>query len=655
MVAHPIVLGLNSGHDASAALAIDGKIRAAISEERLTRHKHQTGFPINAIHYCLEAGGLDPSAQIDCIVMDQPPPGDDERFIANAIPCSYDSKLIVNPSHHFLHACYARAASGLTPSAILIVDGSGYSYGEYLRRNSMMIGPLPEYEEACEALTMYYFDEQGNVSIIGKQWGMWSEMSRKRLRFPSLGHMYSLAAQHIFGSWVHAGKVMGLAPYGNSKALDFDIVKLTETGVEIDVDWILNIPLIPENVLLEENPLARNLSAKVQAELEKAMFHLVNILKSRTGCKSLCLSGGVALNSVCNGRIAREGPFDNVFITPAAHDSGVAIGAAAMGYKELTGEFPRFDARLECFGRHYAESEALNALSQFGGLHYEKEADPAVRAAQDLSEGLTIGWFEGASEFGPRALGHRSILADARNSGIKDYLNSKVKFRESFRPYAAVVLEHRCAEWFDFNGVSPHMLLVMRVPESRRRIIPGVVHIDGTCRVQTVGTDYPGAIHRLLEHFERLTGVPLVLNTSFNMRGEPICETPYDALRCFMSSGLDVLYLENRRVTKWPNLKESDGFELCIPVLQDGCSLTRSRQSRDGKWQVINYIVSSYGTRRFSIDQASADLLESIDGQRTVAEIIRMQPHPSMSNRIIEELCNFRDNGLLYFRSSTVL
>jgi len=300
----PLILGLNCAHDASACLIAGGLLQVAIAEERLTRVKHQRGFPEHAIRYCLAAAGLPSDAALDCIVVNQEPPVDYGHLLAQVLPGCRDARLIINPGHHLLHACYAFAASGFEEAAVMIVDGSGYSHGEYLRRQSPLIGAPPPYQEACEALSMYTFNAASGIEILVKQWGMWRENSGRRYRFPSLGHMYSLAAQHLFGDWQHAGKVMGLAPYGDSQALDLEIVRLTEEGVEVDPDWILTLPPPDTDLPPEQDPLARNLAARIQARLEAALFHLADLLFRRTGLADLCLSGGVALNSVCNGKLA---------------------------------------------------------------------------------------------------------------------------------------------------------------------------------------------------------------------------------------------------------------------------------------------------------------------------------------------------------------
>ena len=645
----PLILGLNCAHDASACLIAGGHLQVAIAEERLTRRKHQRGFPVQAIRYCLEAVGLDAGAALDGIAVNQEPPADFSHQLKRALPASGGARLFINPSHHLLHACYAFAASGFEEAVVLIADGSGYSYGEYLRQESPLIGQAPPWQEACEAISMFDFQADGAIQIVAKQWGLWRENSGRRYRFPSLGHMYSLAAQYIFGAWQFAGKVMGLAPYGDSDALDLEMVRLTEDGVQVNTDWILELPEPLRGIPPEEDPLARNLAARVQAQLERAMFHLADLLAQRTGRQALCLSGGVALNSVCNGKLLTRGPFKRLFITPAAMDAGVAIGAAAFCHHRLTGQLPLLHKRVEFLGRSYRDNPPPWSGNSLPGLAHEPVASAARQAAQDIAAGLVVAWFEGGSEFGPRALGHRSILADPRNPRIKDHLNAVVKFRESFRPYAAAILENHCSDWFCGEG-SAYMLLVLSTREQCRDRIPGVVHVDGSCRIQTVADDYPGQFYLLLRHFHQLTGVPLVLNTSFNVRGEPICETPADALRCFTASGIDVLYLMGRRFVKSPDPAGSADPVSCIPVLDAGCRLECSYQTHDGSLSQSRWALTSERPQRLEIEKRDADLLLSVNGCNSIAEIAASQGTPAEIEKVAARLCHFRDHGLLYFR-----
>jgi len=641
------IIGINCSHDSSVCILNDGRLVAALCEERMTRQKHQSGFPSRTLAECLAIAGLDLSIRPASVVVNQLPPSDHMASLRRALPLVDPAVIRINPSHHLLHACYAKAASGFPEAAILVVDGSGYSYGEHRRRNSPLLDPAPADEEEWEALSMFHCDASHQMRVIDRQWGLWVDNTEGCYRFPSLGHMYSLAAQRIFGSWTHAGKVMGLAPYGDVNALPLDMIRLTSTGVEVRTDWILELLPAASVAAVEEDPASRNLAARVQAELERAMLHLVRILGERTGSRHLCLTGGVALNSVCNGRIVREGPFQDVFITPAAQDAGVAIGAAVFGYHTLTGTYPDLSKRQEFLGREYDEGRLRRVASSAVGVAAEWFSDPADRAAADLADGRFVGWFEGAGEFGPRALGHRSILADPRESDVKDRLNNRVKYREAFRPYAAAVLAEESADWFELATPSPHMLLVGDVKPSRRRLVPAVVHVDGSCRLQTVRSDHPGRLRRLIERFRDRTGVPLVLNTSLNLRGEPTCETPEDALRCFIRSGLDVLYLGNWRLVKSPHPGDAHQAAALVPMLHDEVRLSGLTLSKEGGWSGVGWSVSVGGRWEVALDESDAAVLRGVNGRKTVAALAGDSGQEALE--AFERLLRLRDRGVLYF------
>jgi carbamoyltransferase len=641
-----VIVGINCSHDASVCILVDGELKAALCEERMTRRKHQSGFPAFSLQECLSIAGLNRLIKPSLVVLNQLPPSDNMPCLIRAIPNVDLARVQINPSHHLLHACYAKAASGFQEAAILVVDGSGYSYGEHSRRGSPLLAPIPGDADAWESLSMFYCDKLDKMTVVHRQWGLWIDNTEGNYRFPSLGHLYSLVAQRLFGSWTHAGKVMGLAPYGDPNEMPFDMVHLTPAGVEVMTDWSIDLPTITKSDAIEFDRTACNLAAKVQSELERAMLHLVGILARRTSSQHLCLTGGVALNSVCNGRIVQEGPFQNVFVTPAAQDAGVAIGAAAYGHHTLTGSFPNLSKRQEFFGREYSKHRIALAIDSAVGIKAEEVNDPADLAAADIAEGRFVGWFEGAGEFGPRALGHRSILADPRGAHVKDQLNSRVKYREAFRPYAASVLCEEASDWFSLPIASPHMLLVGKVASSKKDKVPAIVHVDGSCRLQTVGQDHPGELRRVIERFRARTGVPLVLNTSLNLRGEPTCETPEDALRCFLRSGLDALYLGHWRVVKWPNPSAaSDAFGL-VPTLHEGVLLNGSASVSNGGWTPDKWSVSVGSLWSLSLEEPDACLLRLVNGRYTVQDLAR-ELRMNITD-VFERLQMLQARGVLY-------
>src|ERR1700722_1626676 len=639
------VIGLNcSGHDAAAALAIDGVVVAAISEERLTRVKHQGGFPNRALEYCLREAGLHRhSATADMIVINQAPFRHFERSVRNCLGSGAIASVVINPSHHYLHACYAEMLTIQRPLVILVVDGNGGPYAEHSRRGSPLLGIAPANEDMLESLTAYYLSEDGTVSLLIKDWGEWSKSG-----FPSLGHMYARAALHIFGTRTAVGKVMGLAPFGDPKGIgDKPIVTLTSKGIEVDAEWLAGVPRVEFTEHFEQAPVARDIAAKVQAELEKAMMHLCRILQAKTGCKNICLTGGVALNSVFNGLLAKEGHFEHIVISPASHDAGTAIGAAAYGYKRLTGRQLQVRTDPEFLGHTYTDSEIEKACVQTPGVHVTTPDDPIMCAAQELAAGKILGWFEKEAEFGPRALGHRSILADPRGSDVKNKLNTRVKFRESFRPFAAAVLEEHQQDWFERPAASPHMLMVATVLPEKRNLIPAVVHVDNTCRLQTVNKAFPGSLRALIEVFFDLTGIPLLLNTSLNILGNPISETPQDAIDCLLMSGLDILCCGAYRLEK-----QALGFgmtdDLLHPVPTADYSLvsqyvTNKKETRMAECYVMQ------GTRKLRITVAEREILIRVAGNKTLGDLAQGIPNttPDAVVKCVKSLC---DRGVIYLR-----
>lgn len=636
------VLGLNCAHDAAACLSVDGVPVVAIAEERLSRIKHHEGFPIQALDYCLEASGRS-IAEIDCIVVNEYEQTDHGFRLLRDLG---DSTVIIqNPSHHHLHAMYAARASGFDDAAVLIVDGSGYSYGEYFRHGSELLGPEPSDWRMEEAESQFAL-VAGRLELVAKRWGLW-EASDPYYRFPSLGHMFSVASQYIFGHMSHAGKTMGLAPYGDADALDLEIVRCEGDTMTIDTEWILDLPPRSERAAIDDD-LSRNLAATVQRELERGMLFLADQIGATTGSRHLCIAGGVALNSVANGMIARSGRFDEVFVTPAAGDSGVAVGAALLGHEMLGGSSQQWSGFSDFLGRDHGRrsiDEALQAASRF--VTWEdlgQEAGSA--AAAELSDGAVIAWFEGRSELGPRALGHRSILADPRGGDLRDRLNRLVKFREPFRPYAAAILWPEAVDFFESVTFDPFMLTVAVLDIGARKSIPAVCHVDGTCRIQSVGATQLDAFAALLRDFYNRTGVPMILNTSFNVRGEPIVETPHDAIRCFLASNIDALYLDGIRVTKHRVQRDTAASDL-IPTTRLLESLRTTRQRDHDGWSERVTAVETRTGYWVELDRLDSTAVGCVDGTRTVFEIAELIGQPAAD--VLGAFDRLQQSGLVAF------
>jgi carbamoyltransferase len=584
-VAQINILGISAFyHDSAACLVSDGKIIAAAQEERFTRKKHDAGFPQKAIEYCLNAGSISVSDITHVAFYDKPwikferlletylafaPLG--IRSYLMAMPLWLKDKLwmgdilkknlgytgeLVYPEHHQSHAASAFYPSPFESAAILTLDG----VGEW-------------------ATTTLGVGKGNNISL---DW---------ELRFPhSLGLLYS-AFTYYTGFKVNSGeyKVMGLAPYGEPKyvqtILDNVIDLKTDGSFKLNMEYFnycqgLTMtsekfhklfgapPREPESKLGQrEMDLARS----VQEVTEEVMLRMARHARQTTGENNLCLAGGVALNCVGNGKILKEGIFEKMWIQPAAGDAGGALGAALFTWHQVldnkrTVTPGRDSQRGSYLGPDYSGQEVQNWLKS-EGIKYQsyKKEELTSAVAKLLASEKVVGWVSGPMEFGPRALGARSILGDARSPAMQKVMNLKIKYRESFRPFAPVVLKEEVSEYFDINCESPYMLLVAPVKESRcfkmtkeqeglwgidklnvpRSDIPAVTHIDYSARIQTVDSQDNPVFHDLLKEFKQLTGYGVLVNTSFNVRGEPIVCTPQDAYRCFMRTEMDALVVDN--------------------------------------------------------------------------------------------------------------
>ncbi|MFG2463442.1 carbamoyltransferase [Streptomyces sp. NPDC048523] len=560
------VLGINLSHDRAACLLKDGRIVAAVEEERLDRLKHSEGFiihghfeklskvlPMKAITYCLDAAdiGID---DVDLVVGNRPL-GDEARDrILRELPIRDKSKIhsLPMPSHHLTHAYAGYLASPFEDAAVLVVDGVGSKVpgtgriekhtifdGEGTSLQRVHAETFPE-DWSEVGLGLFYSFFSAKLGFVTR-WG-----------HPTFGDFGC-------GGYTEAGKTMGLAPYGRPRPEWQRLLTVKEGNVVVrteDMEKAWDAWYASDGNGYDakqkgawQHQFAKDVAYKIQTETEEAMLELARYAHEVTGRAKLCLTGGVALNSVANQRIVAEGPFDEVYILPPAGDAGTAIGAAYYGYYAIAGGTERHPMRSGSTGRSYSEQEIEEAVREVGAQVESRRAEVA-EVAQLLAQHRLIGWFQGGSEIGPRALGHRSMLADPRHPEIRDYLNEVVKHREVFRPFAPSVLSEEADNWFDMHGDSPFMLLVPEVLESRRDQVPAITHVDGTARVQTVEPDVNPRYHELISHFAELTGVPLVLNTSYNDAGEPIVETPADAVRTFLNTELDHLYIGDLLLTK---------------------------------------------------------------------------------------------------------
>lgn len=598
------ILGISAFyHDSAAALVVDGEIVAAAQEERFTRKKHDPEFPKNAIDFCLKEAGLRPE-DLDYVGFYDKPFLKFERLLETylayapagfgsylkAIPVWLKQKLhlrremkrglddaykkrFVFTEHHESHAASAFFPSPFDEAAVLTVDGVG------------------------EWATASYGIGRGNRIELTHE-----------LHFPhSPGLLYS-AFTYFCGFRVNSGeyKLMGLAPYGEPKYVDLILEKLIDLkedgSFRMDMSYFnycqgLTMtsrkfdtlfggpPRKPESPLSERE---MDIAASIQVVTEEIMLRMARHVCDETGMKNLCLAGGVALNCVANGRILREGPFDDLWIQPAAGDAGGALGTALFIWHQLLDNKRQTQPTDSQSGSYLGpknDEDAIHAFLEEVGAKYERfeaEGELCDRVASLIASENVIGWLQGRMEFGPRALGARSILGDARSIKMQSVMNLKIKFRESFRPFAPSVLEERVDELFETKPgqPSPYMLLVAPVQPSRRTTlsdddakrsgvdklktirsdIPAITHVDCSARVQTVDEQRHGRYYKLLKSFEQQTGSPVVINTSFNVRGEPIVCTPEHAYRCFMATNMDVLVLESFVLLKeeQPDAKEHE-------------------------------------------------------------------------------------------------
>ncbi|MBX3627672.1 MAG: carbamoyltransferase [Rhizobacter sp.] len=606
------ILGISAYyHDSAAALVEDGVIVAAAQEERFTRKKHDARFPTHAIDYCLKRAGVGLEG-IDRVVFYDKPFLKFERLLETYLafaPLGFKSFRMSIP----LWLREKLFLKDLLQKAFQKIDTDKKWNGEllfsehHLSHAASAFFPSP-FEEAV-VLTMDGVGEWATTSVaIGR--GHKLEV-RKEIHFPhSLGLLYS-AMTYYTGFKVNSGeyKVMGLAPYGVPKYVDLIYKHLIDvkpdgsfrmdmsyfnyaTGLTMTNDKFAKVFGGPARKSSE--PLTQHhmdLAASLQAVTEDIVLKLTRSLREETGIENLCLAGGVALNCVANGKVLRDARFKNVYVQPAAGDAGGALGAALVGYHMQLDQPRTVDGdkmRGSYLGPQFEQAD-IEARLKAAGAKFETLSDEALleTSAADLAEGKAMGWFQGRMEFGPRALGNRSIIGDPRSPSMQKTLNLKVKYRESFRPFAPSVLREKVAEWFELDGDSPYMLMVADVVKSRRlemtpeqqklfgieklnvprSDIPAVTHVDYSARIQTVEKHVNPRYHGLLSAFERKTGCPVLVNTSFNVRGEPIVGTPEDAFRCFMGTDLDVLAVGNcylRKEQQDPSLKQNyeTAFEL---------------------------------------------------------------------------------------------
>jgi carbamoyltransferase len=566
---HTYILGINAyDHDVSACLLRDGEIAYAVEKERITREKHAGGFFQEPVDYCLAAEGITlddvdlvvrncyvlPVDDLETRLLYQGDMPENERAQAEKYPLYRPkSNKVMTVSHHLAHAYSAFAACPFDEGVVMIVDGVG-SYSSDIKEPGQFtegVNPLARESES------YYRFKGSTLETLKKVWlePRRGFLSDEFFNMDGLGALYSRVSSYIFADWNKCGEVMGLAPYGRPDAVR-RLIEL-KNGELVIPEWdaTFDQPWAPDGVKKwEASPSMKHwedLAWRIQHDSEEVLLKRARWLRETTGAKNLCMAGGVALNCVANGRIVREAGFDNVWIQPAAGDNGISIGCALYGHLAVQKKPRSFVMRQATLGRQYSDEEVRRAGNPL--LVSRKNFDAAGicrESAKLLAEGKVFGWFQSRSEFGPRALGNRSILGDPRRPEMKDTLNKRVKFRQAFRPFAPIVLYERAKDIFIGEDESPFMLRAKQVRPEWKDRIPAIVHVDGTARVQTVRREHNERMYDLLVEFEKLTGVPVLVNTSFNIKGEPIVETPQHAMNCFIYTGIDYLALHNTLVAK---------------------------------------------------------------------------------------------------------
>lgn len=586
------ILGLSSYyHDSAACLVVDGEIMAAAQEERFTRKKHDDAFPVHAIKYCLQEAKVGP-VDLDYVVFYDKPFLKFERLFETYLafaPRGFKSFVVSLPVW-LKDKLFQKS---------MITDALKDALGKDIDWTSKLLFSEHHLSHAASAFFPSPFEKAAVLTMDGVgEWtttslaiGSGSELSvHKEIHFPhSLGLLYS-AFTYYTGFKVNSGeyKVMGLAPYGEprfAQLIKDHLIDIKEDGsFHLDMSYfnyctgltmtnekfadLFGGPRRESEGTLTQREM--DLAASVQAVTEEVVIKLARSIRKSTSQKNLCLAGGVALNCVANGKLVRENIFDNIWVQPASGDAGGAIGAALGAYHLMLNQRRTVRAGDSMKGSYlgpvYDQHDIEQRLKNVGAVFtVANEDDMISQTAQALADGMAVGWHQGRMEFGPRALGGRSILADPRSSTVQKQLNLKVKYRESFRPFAPSVLGEKVSEWFDLNGDSPYMLLVADVHKNKqmtmsdedqrlfgieklnvpRSDIPAVTHVDYSARIQTVHPETNPKYHRLISKFYELTGCPVIVNTSFNVRGEPIVNTPEDAFNCLMGTEIEFLVVGN--------------------------------------------------------------------------------------------------------------
>ncbi|MFD2602883.1 carbamoyltransferase family protein [Flavobacterium suzhouense] len=559
------ILGTGLSHNGSAVLLKDGRICVGIEKERLSRKKHDGGNDTLAIQYCLDAEGItleDVTLVVQCANFEIP-----KRNYYNGKRIFSESNLpeVINISHHLAHAYSAVGTCPFDECNVMVIDGCGSPLDQFLeihpeQKDFIEQAFLNQTEMVCEKDSFYHFNGKKLIPLV-KDFSKMSDLKNDTFSLPttehSIGGFYAAISNYVFGDMDDVGKLMGLAPYGNPGVFKSEAFEFVNNSLFVKENWKQEFtnPSKDYEYFKQNFEYYANVAYWAQEQVEKAILECIGNRIGKFYHKNLCYSGGVALNAVANALLEDSGISENLYLEPAAADNGLALGCAFYGWIEYLGMSKVAHDGSACFGKKYTEKNIKEAITtnhtENTDYHiFSEEADLLDYCAKKLVDGKTIGWFQSGSEFGPRSLGRRSILAHPGIEGMKDHINLNIKFREDFRPFAPAVLKNKVGEYFINGRNSPYMILVDKTRPEFISKLCNVTHRNGSARVQTVEKNWNPLFNGLLEEFYKQSGIAVVLNTSLNKKGMPIVETPQEAIDLFKITALDILVMENHILEK---------------------------------------------------------------------------------------------------------
>lgn len=538
------IIGTGLSHNGSAVLLKDGEICVGIEKERISRIKHDGGNDTQAIQYCLDMAGItleDVSLVVQCANFEIP---NRERYKGERLFASDTHPPLISISHHLAHAYSAAGTCPYNECAIMVIDGCGSPIEQCIDTNSGQITISDEIGLHCEKDSFYHFDGQ-KITTLFKDFSILAKPNKNHpLKMDttkhSIGGFYAAVSNYVFGNLDDVGKLMGLAPFGQAKKIKLEAFDLSEGTIKLKDTWqdAFTRPFVSYTDFKANFQYYANVAAWAQSQVEKAVIYCFKSRLTKFPHQNVCYTGGVALNAVANAKLLNNGTVSNLYLEPAAGDNGLALGCAFYGWLAVM-EKPKVKTNGNaCFGKNYVDNDI------------EPSEEILEKTALALAAGKTVGWFQGGAEFGPRALGHRSILAHPGIEGLADHINSNIKFREDFRPFAPVILTEFASKYFVYGRPSPYMILIDQTKQEYRKELRNVTHVDGSARLQTIQKEWNSALEKLLRKFYRITGIPVLLNTSFNKKGLPIVELPEHAQKLFDETALDILVINNTFIAK---------------------------------------------------------------------------------------------------------